>query len=79
MPITAMMVPVTTCGKKRSMRLTIGAINIEMMPAPMIDPKISCAPTLPGFAIAIIGATDAKVTPIITASRMPNHCVAPKA
>ena len=31
------------------------------------------------LAIATIGPTAAKVTPIITGSLMPNHCVAPKA
>ena len=29
------------------------------------------------LAIATIGPTEAKVTPIITGSLMPNHCVAP--
>ena len=44
MPITVMMVPVTTGGKKRSMRLTSGEISIEMTPAPMTEPKIRPAP-----------------------------------
>ena len=50
-----------------------GAISI------LIAPKMSCAPATPGFALAmaIMGATEANVTPIITGSRMPNHCVAP--
>ncbi|EWS63666.1 hypothetical protein Y695_03100 [Hydrogenophaga sp. T4] len=43
-PITAMMVPVTTGGKKRSMRLTMGAIRIETTPAPMMEPKMRPAP-----------------------------------
>ena len=79
MPITAMIVPVTTGGKKRSMRLTIGAINMLITPAPIMAPKIAPAPASPGLlpAIATIGATDAKVTPIMTGRRMPNHCVAP--
>lgn len=79
MPMTAMMVPVTTGGKKRSIRLTMGAIKMEMIPAPMIEPKISPAPAVPGLllAMATIGATDAKVTPIMTGNLMPNHCVAP--
>src|SRR5690606_38198398 len=70
MPITAMMVPVTTGGKKRSMRLTTGAIAIEMTPAAMMAPKILPAPSTPGtaWAIATMGATAAKVTPIITGS-----------
>jgi len=80
-PITRISVPVTTGGKKRSSRLTTGAIRIEMMPAPMMAPKISWAPATPGLllAIATMGPTEAKVTPIITGSRMPNHCVAPRA
>ena len=41
MPMTAMMVPVTTGGKNRSMRLTTGAIKIEITPAPMMAPKIN--------------------------------------
>ena len=79
MPITAMMVPVTTGGKKRSIRLTSGAISIATTPEPMMDPKMSCAPAAPGVALAMatMGATDAKVTPIITGSLMPNHWVAP--
>jgi hypothetical protein len=47
MPMTAMMVPVTTGGKKRSMRLTMGAIRMEMTPAPMTAPKIRRAPAWP--------------------------------
>ena len=79
MPITRMIEPVTTGGKKRSMRLTSGAIRIEITPAPMMAPKIRPAPSVPGLllAMATMGATDAKVTPIITGSLMPNHCVAP--
>ncbi len=48
MPMMAMMVPVTTGGKKRSSRLIKGAISIEMMPAPMIAPKMARAPSTPG-------------------------------
>ena len=78
-PITRMIVPVTTGGKNRSIRLTIGAMSMPTMPAPMIEPKIIRAPSGPEFApaMASIGPTEAKVTPIITGSRMPNHCVAP--
>jgi hypothetical protein len=45
----------------------------------MMAPKISCAPAAPGVALAMatMGATDANVTPIMTGSLMPNHCVAP--
>ena len=79
MPIVAMIVPVTTGGKKRSIRLTSGAIAIATKPAPITAPKIRPAPSVPGWlaAIATIGATDANVTPIITGSLMPNHWVAP--
>jgi hypothetical protein len=38
---------VTTGGKNRSMRLTMGAIKIEITPAPMMAPKISPAPCTP--------------------------------
>ena len=70
MPMIAMMVPVTTGGKKRSSWLTTGAMSIETMPAPMIAPKIARAPSTPGIALAkaTIGPTAAKVTPIITGS-----------
>jgi hypothetical protein len=56
-----------------------GAIRMVMMPAPMMAPKIMRAPSVPGLATAIdtMGPTAAKVTPIITGSLMPNHCVAP--
>ena len=80
MPMTAMMVPVTTGGKKRSMRLISGANNMDKKPAPMMAPKMSCAPGAPGVALAMatMGATEANDTPIITGIRIPNHCVAPK-
>ena len=79
MPITAIMVPVTTGGKKRSMRLTAGAIRMDTTPAPMMEPNSSCAPAGPGSAVAMaaMGATEAKVTPIMTGSWMPNQRVAP--
>ena len=78
--MTRMIVPVTTGGKKRSRRLITGASRIATMPAPMIAPKISRAPSGPGFATATetIGPTLAKVTPIITGSLMPNQRVQPK-
>lgn len=50
MPITAMMVPVTTGGKKRSSLLTAGAIAIEISPAAMMAPTIAGAPSMPGVA-----------------------------
>ncbi|MCG3189284.1 MAG: hypothetical protein LKCHEGNO_01575 [Burkholderiaceae bacterium] len=79
MPITAMMVPVTTGGKKRSTRPISGAIASATMPAPMMAPNSACAPAGPGWALAIatIGPTAAKVTPIITGSRTPNQRVRP--
>ena len=75
----AMMVPVTTGGKKRSNLLTMGAMIIEMMPAPMMAPKMARAPSTPGVTLAkaTIGPTAAKVTPIITGSLMPNHLLKP--
>ena len=75
----AMMVPVTTGGKKRSSLLTSGAMIIESTPAPMMAPKIARAPSTPGMALAnaTIGPTAAKVTPIMTGSLMPNQCVMP--
>ncbi|GGC00349.1 hypothetical protein GCM10011572_22940 [Pseudoduganella buxea] len=44
-------------------------------PAPMPAPKMAWAPAAPGTALAMatIGPTAAKVTPIITGSLMPNH------
>ena len=80
MPITAMMVPVTTGGKKRSMRLTNGAISIEMTPAPMMAPKIAARAVGAGIArwpSRPSAPTAAKVTPIITGSLMPNHLPTP--
>ena len=79
MPITRMIVPVTTGGKNRSIRLAIGAISTPMTPAAMIEPKIIRAPSAPGWASAIdtIGPTEAKVTPIITGMRTPNQGVTP--
>ncbi len=79
-PMTRMMVPVTTGGKKRSMRLIKGAIRIASRPAPMPAPKMARAPSTPGtaFAIATIGPTAAKVTPIMTGNRMPNQEPSPK-
>ena len=78
-PITTMMVPVTTGGKNRNIRLASGAMTMPIRPAPMMAPNRMRAPSGPGlaFAMATIGPTAAKVTPIITGSLMPNHCVAP--
>ena len=47
----------------------------------MMEPNSSRAPSVPGLllAMATMGLTAAKVTPIITGSLMPNHWVAPKA
>lgn len=74
-----MMVPVTTGGKNLSTRLTIGAMAIDMTPAPMMAPKIAPAPATPRLALAMatMGATAAKVTPIITGSLLPDYCVPP--
>ena len=60
------------------MRLTAGAIRMDTTPAPMMEPNSSCA-RRPGSAVAMaaMGATEAKVTPIMTGSWMPNQRVAP--
>ncbi len=46
----------------------------------MIEPKIRRAPSGPPVTLAMetMGPTEAKVTPIMTGSRIPNHCVRPK-
>lgn len=71
MPITVMIDPVTTAGKKRSSRLMNGATTIPNAPAAITEPKIAGRPKAGLFAIASIGDKDAKVTPIITGRRMP--------
>ena len=78
-PMTRMMVPVTTGGKKRRMRLITGASSMAITPAPISAPKIIRAPSMPGWtrAMEIIGPTAAKVTPIITGMRMPKSGVQP--
>ena len=74
----AMMVPVTTGGKKRSSLLTTGAMSIEITPAPMMAPKIARAPhARHGVGERHHRPTAAKVTPIITGSLMPNQRVTP--
>lgn len=72
-------VPVTTGGKNRSIRLTKGASSTATIPAPITAPKSARAPISPGvsLAMATIGPTAAKVTPIITGSRTPSHAPAP--
>ena len=70
-PITAMMVPVTTGGKSGSMRLISGATRMPKIPAAITAPKIAVIPRSGLPAIASIGLTAAKVTPIITGRRMP--------
>ena len=80
MPMVRISVPVTTGGKNRSILLTTGAISMPRIPAAMIAPNKARAPSCPGevWAMATIGPTEAKVTPIITGSLMPNHWVAPR-
>jgi len=79
-PITRMIEPVTTGGKKRRSFDIRGASSMAITPAAMIAPKMARAPSGPPLALAItcIGWTAAKVTPIITGSRTPNHWVAPR-
>ena len=71
-PITEMMVPVTTGGNIGKRRLMNGATTMPKMPAAMTAPKMPLIPSSGLVAIASIGPTAAKVTPIITGSRMPN-------
>ena len=71
MPITVMIEPVTTAGKKRSRRLMNGATTMPNTPAAITEPKIAGSPSAGLLAIASIGESEAKVTPIITGSRMP--------
>ena len=71
MPITVMIVPVTTEGKKRSSPPMKGATTRPNRPAAITEPKMAVRPSAGLPAIASIGETEAKVTPIITGSRMP--------
>ena len=66
-----MIVPVTTEGNSGSSRLTKGAISMVTTPAAMTEPKMPSRPRSGLVAIATIGPTAAKVTPIITGRRMP--------
>ena len=63
--------PVTTGGKSGISRLMNGAISMVTMPAAITEPKMPSRPRFGSPAIATIGLTAAKVTPIITGSRMP--------
>ena len=78
-PITRITVPVTTGGKKRSIRLITGARKIEITPAPITAPNSARAPSAPGAApaMATMGPTAAKVTPIITGILTPSQGPAP--
>ena len=71
MPMTVMIDPVTTEGKNRSSRLMNGAMTMPNMPAEITEPKITGRPRSGLFAIASIGDSEAKVTPIITGRPMP--------
>src|SRR5438034_816118 len=71
MPITAMIVPVTIGGKKRTILPNHGATRTVNTPAPITAPNIPVMPT-PVVAIAAIGPTAANVTPMTTGRRMPN-------
>ncbi len=69
--MTVMIDPVTTDGKKRSRRLMNGAATMPNTPAAITEPKIACRPSAGLLAIASIGDTEAKVTPIMIGRRMP--------
>ena len=77
-PITAMMLPVTTGGNRASRRLMKGAISMETTPAPITAPKMPVMPRAGLFAMASMGLTAAKVTPIITGRRMPKYLPIPR-
>ncbi|MNZ89962.1 hypothetical protein D3C78_1089060 [compost metagenome] len=71
MPIEVITVPVTSGGKKRTMRLMNGAMSMPKKPAAMVAPKMPGRPT-PGMpAMATMLPTAAKLAPIITGMRMP--------
>jgi len=61
-------------------RLIQGAMMMVMIPAAMMVPNSSWAPSCPGldWAMWIMGPTGAKLTPMMTGSLMPNHWVAPR-
>ncbi len=67
-----MTVPVTTGGKRGSKRLKNGAIRMVTAPAIIVEPRMPRTPRSGLAAIAAIGLTAAKVTPIMTGIRMPN-------
>ncbi|MCY1232859.1 hypothetical protein D9M72_453740 [compost metagenome] len=70
-PMEVITVPVTSGGKKRTMRDMKGAISRPKKPAAMVAPKIPWMPT-PGIpAITTMLPTAAKLAPIITGMRMP--------
>ena len=71
MPMAVMIVPVTTGGKNRSILLKNGAISTVNRPDAMTAPRMVGSP-VPALAMATIGPTAAKVTPIMTGRRMPN-------
>ena len=77
-PITAMMLPVTTGGNRASRRLMKGAISMETTPAPITAPKMPVMPRAGLFAMASMGLTAAKVTPIMTGRRMPKYLPIPR-
>src|SRR5215467_337280 len=81
-PIIKIMEPVTTGGKSASRKLTSGATMMVKRPAAIAAPKMvvrrtSGSPIASSPAIASMGPTAAKVTPIITGSRMPKSGVTP--
>ena len=69
--MAVMIVPVTTGGKKRSILLKNGATSTVNRPDAMTAPRMVGRP-VPALAMATIGPTAAKVTPIMTGRRMPN-------
>ena len=72
-PITAMIEPVTTGGNSGSARATRGANRMPKRPAAMPAPRMALMPSAGLPAIATIGPTAAKVTPIMIGRRMPKR------
>ena len=71
MPIRSMAVPVTTGAKSEESLLKSGAMNTPKIPEMIVAPKMPGRPRAGLEAMAMLGATETKVTPIMTGSRTP--------
>ncbi len=70
-PMIRMTVPVTSGGKKLASLEKNGRSSRPNTPAPMVAPKMPGRPIIGSCAIATIGPTAAKLTPMMTGRRMP--------